>query len=122
MVPPARNARGNRHLILSNTGSKVVLLLYEESSEEGRSSVYRELDALWIINVPDNDNVSQTIRNTGIFLYREEKVFVFSLHFLVLISLFCNRSGIVLATHSVRSNWRLGQIMTLDSSLVSQWC
>jgi len=29
---------------------------------------------------------------------------------------------IVLVTHSVRSNWRLGQIMTLDSSLVSQWC
>lgn len=55
VVPPARNASGNHHLILSNTGSKVVLVLYEESSEVGHSSVYRELDALWIINVPDND-------------------------------------------------------------------
>lgn len=81
VVPPARNVSGKRHLSLSNTGSKVVSLLYEVWSEEGHSCVYRELDALWIINVPDNDNVSQTICNTGIFLYREEEGFVFYLHF-----------------------------------------
>jgi len=94
VVPPGRNASGNRHLILSNAGYKVVLLLYEESSEEGHSSVYRELDALWIINVPDsdNDNVSRAICNTGIFLYREAEGFVFCLHFfffLVLNSTLC---------------------------------